>query len=100
MFKIGQKVLCIEGYKSDCGTWRLIEGKIYTVIEMSACKCEPAIHVGILGTGTTCRRCWHNVSKGKSFHRVSRFRPLDESFAEEVLEMIKEQINEEELITV
>jgi len=30
----------------------------------------------------------------------TELRPLDESFAEEVLEMIKEQINEEELITV
>ncbi len=100
MFKVGQKVVCIEGYKSICGTWELLSGKIYTIIELSSCKCEQTVHVGIFGVGTVCRTCWTNVSENKSFHRSSRFRPLDESFAEEVLEMIKEQIEEEELITV
>lgn len=95
MFKVGQKVVCIDGYES-CGL-ELKTGQIYTIISLSEC-CSLCLNVGIKhpAKGTYCNNC--NKIHTVVCHSSTRFIPLDETFAEEVLENIKQQIEEEELI--
>ena len=84
MFKVGQKVVCIEPIKE------LKYGEIYTcngyddVFKDSI----QIIELGIAGNGKYyCAYAY-------------RFRPLDETFAEETLAQIKEQIEEEYLVLI
>lgn len=89
MFKVGQKVVCVRGAKSWAGH-ELIEGEIYT------CGGESPFFNGEMlilemPTGDQCKY-W-----SASFYR---FRPLDETFATEVLEQIKEQIEQEQLVLI
>lgn len=94
MFKVGQRVICIEGYTLNDGL-ELKTGKIYTVLELSNCDCCQCINVGLKTKGyTQCGTC--GVAFGGIFHRASRFKPLEhETFADEVLESITKQIEEE-----
>jgi len=92
----------------------LSKGKIYTITAIfTECNCGVLINVDnmksidIVGNIVGKNKVIQCVGCGKSYvdcglhgYRVSRFRPLDETFAEEVLENIKEQIKEEELILV
>lgn len=101
MFKIGQKVVCIDGYESKFGSWTLKNDVIYEVKKIHICSCgSESISVGFHARGTNCNRCMHICSEYECYHAASRFRPLDETFAESVLEIIKEQIKEEELISI
>jgi hypothetical protein len=101
MFKVGQKVVCIDGYSSIGAGWTLMTNEIYEVKSINTCKCGSiSISVGFYGYGTHCNDCKFEYSDYECFHRITRFRPLDETFAEEVLSNIKEQIKEEELILV
>lgn len=95
MFKVGQKVVCVEPYSSN--RWELKRNKIYIVQRVENCKCQQNIHVGICDyyAGTSCYCCGHDFGEHYCYHRSSRFRLVDETFATEVLEQIKEQIEEE-----
>lgn len=99
MFKAGQKVVCVKVTKhrfSD-GIIYPVKDKIYTIRDTEY------VH-GIWG-------CWleeirnkdteHQLSAKRAEYGflVSDFREVNESFAEEVLENIKEQIEEEQLVT-
>ncbi len=96
-FKIGQRVICIEGYTQHGDT--LEEGKIYTILDISSCKCYTVLYVGFdARTGTQCDNCRTWLSTNKWYHKSSRFKPLDESLAEAVEQMIKEFALEQELI--
>lgn len=82
MFKVGQKVVCVKEPISGS----VKKGKIYTVKDVGFnyeywVRLEEAIPYG----------------KYKNFS-AWRFREIDEAFATEVLEQIKEQIEEEQLI--
>lgn len=83
MFKVGQKVVCIDNSDMRSGAIKnsdLILNEVYTI-------------TNIIYSGRGC-----NISEVFGQFLCSRFRPLDETFAEEVLENIKQQIEEEELI--
>lgn len=83
MFKVGQKVVCVN----NKGTSQLIEKNKYT-IKSFVCDCYGVLLEEV------------SPSEGFDGFLISRFRPLDETFAESVLENIKEQIKEEQLILV
>jgi len=95
MFKVGQKVVCVEGYESR--GLQLKTGQIYTIVSLSEC-CQLCLNVGLShpANSTRCDKC--NESHNVICHKSTRFIPLDESFAEEVLNNIKQQIEEEELV--
>jgi hypothetical protein len=108
MFKVGQKVVCIKTSLSG----RLKVGKIYTITDIkTSCKCGQEYNVDnlcdmsiygstiIAGEKTKCPVCGcGEKSNGLAYFSRKRFAPIDESFAEETLEMIKEQIEEEYLV--
>lgn len=84
MFKVGQKVVCVD---DSVGKYikkkPFKKGEIYTVTNV--CQYEEAlgdIEVNSMGF-------WSNKE---------RFRPLDFNFGEVVAEHIEQQINEEQLI--
>ena len=60
-----------------------IVGKIYTVVD---------VNYGYYSIKELDPINWE--------HEADKFRPLDETFATEVLEQIKEQIEQEELVTI
>jgi len=83
MFKVGQKVVCVDNSEMKSGYIKnsdLELNEIYTIHEVTR-----------EGAG-----CYIREVGGEFL--CSRFRPIDESFAEETLEMIKEQIEEEYLV--
>ena len=96
MFKIGQKIICVKpttGY--DAGGWKSI---------------SPQIKVGEIFTYDG----YNNVTDGiylkeitalnrygkRASYTAEKFRPLDETFAEETLIRIAEEIEEENLVSV
>lgn len=108
MFKIGQKVVCVDNSELET---RLELNKIYSVTGLlNICSCGTCVSVDnhpdrddncnlieygqkfLCACGSLC------TSNGLMYYRPHRFRPLDETFAEDVLAMITEQIEEEELI--
>jgi len=97
--KVGDKVVCID----DSSTTGIKNGNIYTIKSFYTCKCnlvtmdlKEVFVSGFMGSFCLCgHRCGN-----ANLYRSTRFRKLDESFAEDVLENIKEQIEEEQLILV
>jgi hypothetical protein len=88
MFKENQKVICINA-DYGCINGETIKLKeIYTVTK-AGYKEETAYHEAYY---------YLNLKEITGAWAIERFRPLDESFAEETLEMIKEQIEEEYLV--
>lgn len=83
MFKVGQKVVCVNPAPP------LIKGEVYTIVGF-----HPTDKEGVL-----IKEVENESQTGYGFY-YWRFRPIDETFAEEVLSNIKEQIKEEELILV
>lgn len=77
---IGQKVVCIRGYASRKKTHRIVEGQIYTIKKISACKCGLMLHVGLItGLKSKCNRCNSLISdNGEWWHSEGRFAPLEE----------------------
>ncbi len=85
MFKVGDKVVCVQNNNT------IIEiDKIYTIIEIGGLS---GTGIRLVGVSEYCE-----FTKSDWFYYPYRFRKLDDSFATEVLENIKEQIEEEELV--
>lgn len=90
MFKIGQKVVCVKEFEGfmlltniPCaGPFPLI-GEIYTVDGISYC-----------GRGIYLKEI------KKSCFAAYKFRIIDETFAEETLKNIAEQIEQEQLVLI
>ena len=71
--KIGDEVLCINGYMDD--DMHLETGKEYVILDIDIC-CNKTIDVGltIAGSfGTTCQKCGHDCPLQQLFHRSDRF---------------------------
>lgn len=103
MFKIGQKVVCVEPYSSHFGTFTLKRDVVYEVraigIKCKCCNDNVNISVGFVdGIGTKCYLCNTILSDNEAFHRASRFRLVEHSFGEKLAEEIQEEINQEQLI--
>lgn len=104
MFRIGQKIICID----DSGNVPLVKGKIYTIKSLDIlCECGTLVNVGILNTQprkyptSRCIRCKKDMHYPKWWgFRISRFAPLNENFAEDVLLNISEKVKEEQLTEV
>jgi len=100
MFKIGKKVICIKTHSQGV----VQEGKIYPILDLKECpQCKLLmIDVGVKAHKVFAKcNCGNgHFSNGIHWIASSILRPLDESFAEGVLENIMEQILEEELETV
>lgn len=81
MFKIRQKVVCINAEAGWLdGEIGLVKDEIYTVNHII----EQINNVGVDGVSG----CWN----------ASRFRPLDDGWAEEILRKLIEEINADELV--
>lgn len=80
-FKIGDKVLCVEGHTSNSSGHHLILGEIYTIHAIAVCICgNLSIDVGIVvgvNARTACRTCKSTSEKGKWYLRPSRFIKMD-----------------------
>lgn len=75
-FKVGDKVLCVEGATGiRCAD--LIEGNTYTILEIAKCECGTySVYVGInlyITGRTICRTCNKRSKPGRWYHRPSRF---------------------------
>lgn len=89
MFKVGQKVVCIKTFHGHSGV-SVILNEIYIVdsFENSA-------------WGLGMRVSDKNGNKNGWWIKYNElFRHLDETFATEVLEQIKEQIEQEQLVLI
>lgn len=84
MFKVGQKVVCVEPIDT------LVMYEIYTVESIND-------FYGNIGVVLVEDKSIFSLTGG---YWAYRFRPLDETFATEVLEQIKEQIEQEELVLI
>jgi len=101
MFKIGQKVVYITGIHMEKGTICVVSD-----VEQNPCGCtdiaingEKIIRNPVFGGGIRCSDCGsvyekNYVVRGNNWNAHS-FRPLDESFAEGIIEMIEKSIEEE-----
>ncbi len=100
MFKIGQKIVCIEKF-----TGRHLETNLPSI--------SPQPVVGEIytfdGMNDTNKGCFlkeiHALDRfgNRSSYSISKFRPLDYSFAEEVEEMVNKsivEIEEENLVSI
>lgn len=100
MFEVGKKVVCIKTHSQGV----VVEGKIYIVNNIDTCPKCGAIQLDVgISSDRNYGLCICNKRKvNNGIHWLSSriFRPLDESFAESVLENIMEQIREEELIEI
>lgn len=83
MFKIGQKIVCVK--VNPLGT--LKEGEIYTVKEVRSCT-----------GGVKLKEVEATDRNASGYFAEWRFRPIDTSWAEELLNELLEEINEEELV--
>lgn len=84
MFRIGQKVVCVNSE----GAPTLKKNEIYTVLAEHPYRRDAILLKEAM------------ASIGNLGFYNWRFRPLDESFADEVLKNIAEQIEEENLVTI
>jgi hypothetical protein len=100
MFEIGKKVICVKTHSQGV----VAEGKIYMIRDLRTCPtCNVLqIDVGVKSNNVLGFCICKNKNPTHGIHWLSNklFRPLDESFAESVLENIMEQIAEEELIEI
>ena len=80
MFKVGQKVVCIDDSPGwNLGVTGLVKDKIYTVSEIHM------IGIGHLGLVEWVQGYWAQ----------SRFRPVDDTWADEVLTNICKELKRE-----
>lgn len=90
MFEIGDKVICIKGATAIDGE-KLIEGKEYTVLGISECRCEQFIYVGIkTSRPTTCHKCDTNISSKDWWHFSHRF--IKPEHEESIMKQIKKAL--------
>ena len=86
MFKIGQKVVCIES--STISTINVVKGKTYTVIGYS--EWHPQ--------GVMLKEAISNPAEVGFWEH--RFRPIDDKWVEELLCKILEEVEQDELVCV
>lgn len=89
MFKIGEKVVCINALDAPPNT--IILNEIYTIIAFK--------NTG----GLLLKECYNGEKFGAPFFygfKPERFRKLDHNFAEELLAEIAEEIENEELVSI
>lgn len=104
MFRIGQKVVCVEsGGRTSGEDSGLKKGEIYPVIAIVSCRCDvnnQFIHIGVPTFSDTlrirCRYCDFGLPKEIEYYRSKRFRPIDEAFGENVAAAIEEQFKFQE----
>ena len=99
MFKIGQKVVCInnlpnKGNKYSTGRCSIKVGKIYTVLDIRTCVCGVGVIKISSEVKTICSGCG-NIQNG-NWKRAERFRPLNEDkgnlFIEDFLDITNYKI--------
>lgn len=92
MFKVGQKVVCIDDSKGiGTGHKDLVKDEVYTIS-------KPLISItgeSIVFLFEVPIRFKNGMNFGWSAHR---FRPIDYSFGEKLAEEIQEEINQEQLV--
>jgi len=98
MFKVGQKVVCVKDHSDKL----FIKGQRFRVygIKVEPCCGLKTIDVGIKSNHTLIECVCGAEVKNDNYFSLKLFRPLDETFAEEVLSNIKEQIKEDELVLI
>lgn len=85
MFKIGEKIVCIDdSIGRTSGKKNLVNGEIYTVIELT----------NIREGGVLLKEIEPEKNDYNSYHYYSnyRFRKMDYSFSENLLEKIKQEV--------
>lgn len=96
MFKIGQKVVCIAPFEK--------KGSLDNGVTWSSDETSPHPNIGDIVVIVDIEPDHGSLSlygyPRNFYYDCNKFRPLDESFADDVLAMITEQIKEEELVTV
>ena len=99
MFKVGQKVVCIN----DTDTIGIEKDKIYKITDISNCKCGCGKLILFINVPKTLKKCslTDTITGIHSGYKSFRFEPLiNDNWVDELLERIKEEIKEEELITL
>lgn len=86
MFKVGQKVVCIKSTTSGS----VNEGEIYTVIWVGNCR-----YTGEVGV----RLKEATPANGKLNFSACRFREIDESWVDELLSKLIEEVEADELVS-
>lgn len=101
MFKIGQKVVCIDPAAKDA-VYRyapLKENVVYTILDIVPCVCgKHNFYVGLndgYSSDTACHSCGRTISRcSRWLHRPGRFVPL-ESYSREKTEELVEELTEQ-----
>lgn len=96
MFKVGQKVVCIDPNNLDSNTKPLIDGEIYTVRWIGV-----GVKNGVRVNSIRLLEITNKISydgKIEWSYLMERFRPIDHSFGEKLASEIEEEINEEQLV--
>ena len=96
MFKIGQKVVCVDasGLDLSYGEVPLELGKIYTI--RGFYKHGDSVYLNEIVN----KKHLYDLGYLEACYLLKRFRPLDETFAEETLKNIAEQIEQEQLVLI
>lgn len=97
MFSINQRVVCIKTHSQNA----VIEGNIYVVKGNKYCpQCDLyMVNVGVpnMSSRSKCRCGAVSYHNGNHWIAGDLFAPIDETFADSVLEKIMEDVLEEEL---
>jgi hypothetical protein len=89
--KVGDKVVCVNGYASQ--GLILKQGEIFEVKAISSCQCGPLLDVGVKHPiNTVCYTC--GMRNNGVFHFASRFRPVEYPYGTEVCEAIERGFKE------
>lgn len=99
MFKVGQKVECINVDETeDYAPIGLKLGKTYTVVEIGNCFCgcgTEVLHLGeVPSAKKVCAVSFRNMGFSSAFMSY-RFKPLVESWVDELLEKIELEVDVE-----
>jgi len=94
--KIGQEVVCIRGVINSVTQEKLIEGKIYTIMDVSHCNCSDLVDVGFKSNpGSMCYSCNKQMPEHIWWLYSNRFVPLDDIDISKVYEILESnQIND------
>ncbi len=100
MFEVGQRVVCIKTHSQGI----IKEGEIFTIsaIKEFECGCV-VVDLGIKSDRINGNCGMHGTiyyNGGTHWISTKIIRPIDETFADEVLENILTQIKEEELLEI
>lgn len=101
MFKVGQKVVCVNNYAPiQYEALEITLGKVYTITDISKCVCGlELLHLaGVKNSDKKCPLINGPLISGTFFHAY-RFKPLTESWVDELLEKIDSEIEIEKETT-